>query len=66
VKKIHAQIVTFDGRRGFKFLERYGFRVLNQSEITKYRRFTNQSVYLCTIVKELDERSERLLYPMRG
>jgi ribosomal protein S18 acetylase RimI-like enzyme len=66
VKKIHAQIVTFDGRRGFKFLERYGFRVLNQSEITKYRRFTNQSVYLCTIVKELDERSDRLLYPMRG
>jgi len=66
VKQIHAQIVTFDGRRGFKFLERYGFRVLNQSEITKYRRFTNRSVYLCTIVKELDERSERLLYPIRG
>ena len=66
VKQIHAQIVTFDGRRGFKFLERYGFRVLNQSEITKYRRFTNQSVYLCTIVKELDARSDRLLYPIRG
>jgi len=66
VKQIHAQIVTFDGRRGFKFLERYGFRVLNQSEITKYRRFTNQSVYLCTIVKELDQHSDRLLYPIRG
>jgi len=66
VKQIHAQIVTFDGRRGFKFLERYGFRVLNQSKITKYRRFTNQSVYLCTIVKELDEHSDRLLYPIRG
>ena len=66
VKQIHAQIVTFDGRRGFKFLERYGFRVLNQSKITKYRRFTNQSVYLCTIVKELDQHSDRLLYPIRG
>ena len=25
--------------------ERYGFKVLNHSEITKYRQFTDQSVY---------------------
>jgi hypothetical protein len=66
VKQVHAQMVTFDGRRGFKLFERYGFRVLNQSEITKYRQFTNQSVYLCTIVKALEEHSDRLLYPVRG
>jgi hypothetical protein len=66
VKQVHAQMVTFDGRRGFKLFERYGFRVLNQSEITKYRQFTTQSVYLCTIVKELEERSDRLLYPVRS
>jgi L-amino acid N-acyltransferase YncA len=65
VKQVHAQMVTFDGRRGFKLFERYGFKVLNQSEITKYRQFTNQSVYLCTIVKELEEQSDRLLYPSR-
>jgi hypothetical protein len=66
IKRVHAQMVTFDGRRGFKLFERYGFRVLNQSEITKYRQFTNQPVYLCTIVKELEERSDRLLYPVRS
>jgi L-amino acid N-acyltransferase YncA len=65
VKQVHAQMVTFDGRRGSKLFERYGFRVLNQSEITKYSRFTQQTVYLCTIVKELDARSDRLLYPVR-
>jgi hypothetical protein len=65
VKKIHAQMVTFDGRRGLKLFERYGFRVLNQSKITKYRQFTDQSVYLCTIVKELEKRSDRLVYPVR-
>ena len=65
VKQIHAQMVTFDGRRGFKLFERYGFKVLNQSEITKYRRFTNQTVYLCTIVKDLEKQSDRLLYPLR-
>jgi hypothetical protein len=65
VKQVHAQMVTFDGRRGFKLFERYGFKVLNQSEITKYRRFTNQTVYLCTLVKNLEERSDRLLYPLR-
>jgi L-amino acid N-acyltransferase YncA len=65
VKQVHAQIVTFDGRRGFKLFERYGFKVLNQSEITKYRRFTNRTVYLCTIVKNLEKQSDRLLYPLR-
>jgi hypothetical protein len=65
VKQVHAQMVTFDGRRGFKLFERYGFKVLNQSEITKYRRFTNQTVYLCTLVKNLEEKSDRLLYPVR-
>jgi hypothetical protein len=66
VKRVHAQMVTFDGRRGFKLFERYGFTVLNRSEITKYKRFTSQNVYLCTIVKELEEQSDRLLYPVRG
>lgn len=65
VKQVHAQMVTFDGRRGFKLFERYGFKVLNQSEITKYRRFTTQTVYLCTLVKNLEEQSDRLLYPLR-
>jgi hypothetical protein len=65
VKQVHAQMVTFDGRRGFKLFERYGFQVMNQSEITKYRQFTDQTVYLCTIVKNLEKQSDRLLYPLR-
>jgi hypothetical protein len=65
VKRVHAQIVTFQDRRGFKLFERYGFKVLNQSEITKYRQFTDQPVYLCTIVKEFQEKSNLLLYPVR-
>ena len=65
VKKVHAQVVTFEDRRGFKLFERYGFKVLNQSEITKYREFTDQPVYLCTIIKEFEEKSNLLLYPVR-
>ncbi|MBV9391196.1 MAG: GNAT family acetyltransferase [Verrucomicrobia bacterium] len=65
VKRIYGQMVTFDGRRGFKLFERYGFKVLNQSEITKYRRFTNQSVYLCTVIKNLEQEKEQLLIPLR-
>jgi hypothetical protein len=59
-------MVTFDGRRGFKLFERYGFKVLNQSKITKYRQFTDQPVYLSTIVKELEEQSDRLLYQVKS
>jgi hypothetical protein len=65
VKRVHAQVVTFQERRGFKLFERYGFKVLNQSEITKYREFTDQPVYLCTIIKEFEEKSDLLLYPVR-
>ena len=65
IKMVHAQIVTFEDRRGFKLFERYGFKVLNQSEITKYREFTDQPVYLCTIIKEFEEKSDLLLYPVR-
>jgi hypothetical protein len=65
VKKVHAQVVTFEDRRGSKLFERYGFKVLNQSEITKYRQFIDQPVYLCTIIKEFEEKSDLLLYPVR-
>jgi len=65
VKQVHAQIVTFDGRRGFKLFERYGFKVLNRSEITKYKRFTDRTVYLCTVVKELEKQEDRLLYQVK-
>jgi hypothetical protein len=65
VKQVHAQMVTFDGRRGIKLFERYGFKVLNQSQITKYRQFTNQTVYLTTIVKDLRKLSDRILFPVR-
>ena len=66
VKRVHAQVVTFNDRRGFKLFERYGFKVLNRSEFTKYKRLTSQHVYLCTILKELHEQRDRLLYPVRG
>jgi hypothetical protein len=66
VKHVHAQMVTFDGRRGSKLFERYGFKVMNQSEITKYRPYTDQTVYLCTIVKTLERESERFLSPKRA
>jgi L-amino acid N-acyltransferase YncA len=65
VRRVHAQMVTFDDRRGLKLFERYGFEVINQSEITKYRRFTDQKVYLCTIVKSLEKQSDRLLYQLK-
>ncbi|HEX3446212.1 MAG TPA: hypothetical protein VHS80_15955 [Chthoniobacterales bacterium] len=64
VTKISAQMVTFDDRRGFALLERYGFRVLNRSEITKFKEFTDQTVYLSTILRDLDPADERLVRPI--
>jgi hypothetical protein len=53
-KRVYGQIVTFESRRGEKMFERYGFRVLNRAEITKYKSFYPESVYLSTVVKTLE------------
>src|SRR5262249_52208823 len=36
-KRVCGQIITFESRRGEKMFERYGFKVLNRAEITKYK-----------------------------
>ena len=52
-KRVYGQIVTFESRRGEKMFERYGFQVMNRAEITKYRAFYPESVYLSTVIKDL-------------
>ncbi len=53
-KQVYGQIVTFESRRGEKMFERYGFRVMNRAEITKYRAYYPESVYLSTVIKNLE------------
>jgi hypothetical protein len=65
VAQISAQMVTFDDRRGFALLERYGFRVLNRSRITKFKEFTNEAVYLSTILRDLSPDDDRMVQPIR-
>ena len=66
VKQISAQMVTFDDRRSIRLFERYGFKVLNRSRITKFERFTNASVYLTTILKNLVEKDGWVLHLERN
>lgn len=53
VRQVYGQVVTFESRRGAKLFERYGFQVLDRSEITKYRKAHPEPVYLTTVLKEL-------------
>lgn len=57
-KRVYGQMVTFESRRGSKMFERYGFRVLNRAEISKYKWLHPEPVYLCTVIKNLDENSQ--------
>ncbi|HEY5741008.1 MAG TPA: hypothetical protein VIS99_00595 [Terrimicrobiaceae bacterium] len=52
-KTVFGQIVTFESRRGAKVLERYGFRVIEKREITKWRDKHPEPVYLTTVIKQL-------------
>lgn len=52
-KAVFGQMVTFEFRRGAKVLERFGFRVIEKREITKYRGKHPEPVYLTTVLKQL-------------
>ena len=57
-KQVYGQMVTFHNRRGTKMFERYGFKVINRAEITKYRDLHPEPVYLSTVLKDLTENSQ--------
>lgn len=57
-KQVCGQMVTFHNRRGTKMFERYGFKLLNRAEITKYRDLYPEPVYLSTVVKDLTENNQ--------
>ncbi len=57
-KQVYGQMTTFHNRRGTKMFERYGFKVINRAEITKYRDLHPEPVYLSTVLKDLTENSQ--------
>ncbi len=52
-KGVYGQMVTFDTRRGPRMFERYGFRVVDQREVTKYKDRREGQVFLFTVIKDL-------------
>ena len=55
VRCVYGQIVTRGDRRGERMFARYGFRVTDRKEVTKFRGRTPEKVFLCTVVKDLAE-----------
>jgi hypothetical protein len=64
-RRVYGQIVTFESRRGEKLFERYGFKVLNRAQITKYKSFYPESVYLSTVIKNLETAGPLSAYSRR-
>lgn len=58
VKLVYGQVVTFENRRGARVFERYGFKVIERREITKFRKVHNEPVYLTTVLMKLSHREE--------
>jgi GNAT superfamily N-acetyltransferase len=54
---VFGQMVTFESRRGAKVLERYGFKVIEKRELTKWRNKYPEPVYLTTVIKQLNPRT---------
>lgn len=52
-KAVFGQMVTYNNRRGAEMFKRYGFDVIDIKEVTKYRKFTDQKIFLSTVYKDL-------------
>jgi hypothetical protein len=52
--ELRGKAFMFESQRGEKMFERYGFKVLDRAEITKYKPFYPESVYLSTVIKNLE------------
>jgi len=52
-KQVYAQVVAYESRRGNRMFARYGFRVIDEREVTKYRDLHPGKIYLFTILKDL-------------
>ena len=52
-KQVYGQVVTYESRRGDRMFARYGFRVIDQREVTKYRALHPGKIHLFTILKDL-------------
>jgi ribosomal protein S18 acetylase RimI-like enzyme len=51
--QVYAQAVAYETRRGPRMFERYGFRVIDEREVTKYREIDPRKIYLFTVLKDL-------------
>ena len=51
--QVYGQIVAYEARRGRHLFERWGFKVIDEREVTKYRALDPRKVYLYTILKDL-------------
>jgi ribosomal protein S18 acetylase RimI-like enzyme len=52
-KQVYGQVVVYESRRGGRMFERFGFRVIDQREVTKYRELHPGKVFLFTVLKDL-------------
>ena len=55
VRCVYGQVVTRGDRRGERMFARYGFRVTDRRQVTKFREHADEEVFLCTVVKDLAE-----------
>jgi ribosomal protein S18 acetylase RimI-like enzyme len=54
-RSVYGQVVTYSGRRTVSLFRRYGFRVMDRVEVTKYRSIHGGRVLLCTVIKDLTQ-----------
>lgn len=54
VKRVYGQMQTTDDRRTERVFNKYGFQTYDRRKITKFEPFHNETVYVSTVVREIE------------
>ena len=58
IKGVYGQMQVYEDRRSEKVFERYGFKFIDRKEITKFKDYHDQQVWVATIYREFEKQDD--------
>jgi hypothetical protein len=57
-KGVYGQMQVYEDRRSEKVFERYGFKFIDRKEVTKFKDYYDQQVWVATIYNEFEKKDD--------
>ena len=58
IKGVYGQMQVYEDRRSEKIFERYGFKFIDRKEVTKFKDYYHERVWVATIYNEFEKKDD--------